>query len=116
MASSTPIHQMWLYIQLGLLAPQNKIKGAVGKNKLIDDSKYFIIAIDALANGVSTSPSNSELQSGKSFPKITIEDMVNTQYKNAYRTFGIKAHFRNSWWLHGQYASLAMDCLLSRFY
>lgn len=53
----------------------------IGPGKLIDDSKYYVIAIDALGNGVSTSPSNSELQSGKNFPVITIDDMVNSQYK-----------------------------------
>ncbi len=42
----------------------------------LDSSKYFIIAIDALANGVSSSPSNSKLQPRMQFPKITIHDMV----------------------------------------
>ena len=46
------------------------------KNGWIDTSKYFIIYTDALSNGVSSSPSNSE-----DFPEISIPDMVNTQYK-----------------------------------
>ena len=36
----------------------------------------YIIIVDALANGVSSSPSNT-----KQFPEITIRDMVNSQYK-----------------------------------
>ena len=36
----------------------------------------YIIIVDALANGVSSSPSNTE-----NFPEITIKDMVNSQYK-----------------------------------
>src|SRR5271154_2778149 len=31
----------------------------IGADKLVDPEKYFIIAIDALGNGVSSSPSNS---------------------------------------------------------
>ena len=53
----------------------------IGPGKLVDDTKYYVIAIDALGNGVSTSPSNSETQGGKKFPDITIVDMVNSQYK-----------------------------------
>jgi len=52
----------------------------IGPGKLIDDTKYYVIAVDALGNGISSSPSNSELQSGIDFPDITIEDMVNSQY------------------------------------
>jgi len=67
-----------------------QITGLIGQNKLVDDSKFYIIAIDALANGVSTSPSNSELQSGKDFPKISITDMVNSQYKMLTENLGFK--------------------------
>ncbi len=59
----------------------SQIASLVGSGKLIDDTKYYVIAIDALGNGISTSPSNSELQSGKDFPEISIDDMVNSQYK-----------------------------------
>lgn len=37
--------------------------------------------MDALGNGVSSSPSNSTAQPGTSFPEFTIVDMVNAQYK-----------------------------------
>lgn len=59
----------------------SQIANLIGPGKLIDDTKYYVIAIDALGNGVSTSPSNSELQSGKDFPEISIDDMVNSQYR-----------------------------------
>lgn len=48
---------------------------------LIDSTKYYIITVDALCNGVSSSPSNSKLQPRMSFPEVTIEDMVNTQHE-----------------------------------
>ena len=52
----------------------------IGPGKMADSNKYFVIAIDALSNGVSSSPSNSPGQSGKNFPVITIADMVESQH------------------------------------
>lgn len=48
----------------------------VGPGKFLDSSKYFIVVIDALSNGVSSSPSNSPQQPRMQFPRITIHDMV----------------------------------------
>ena len=52
-----------------------------GSGKLVDASIYFVVAIDSLSNGVSASPSNSRRQPRMKFPKITIRDMVNSQYQ-----------------------------------
>ena len=54
--------------------------GFIGPGKLFDSSKYFIIAVDAFGNGVSSSPSNSQHQPGKDFPKFSIRDMVRAQH------------------------------------
>jgi homoserine O-acetyltransferase/O-succinyltransferase len=43
---------------------------------LVDSSQYYVIVLDALGNGVSSSPSNA-----KNFPAISIRDMVNTEYE-----------------------------------
>lgn len=51
----------------------------VGPGKLVDSTKYFVIVVDALGNGVSSSPSNSASQPGGEFPPFTIRDMVKTQ-------------------------------------
>jgi homoserine O-acetyltransferase len=48
---------------------------------VLDPEKYFIVIVDALGNGVSTSPSNSETQAGEAFPQITITDMVISQHR-----------------------------------
>lgn len=53
----------------------------IGPGNLLDSSKYYIIAVDPLGNGVSSSPSNSETQSGKDFPLFTIRDMVHAQHR-----------------------------------
>lgn len=53
----------------------------VGPGKLADTSKYYVILIDALSNGVSSSPSNSTAQPRMKFPKITMRDMVDTEHE-----------------------------------
>lgn len=53
----------------------------IGPAKLYDSAKYFVVAIDALGDGVSSSPSNSTAQPGTQFPQFTIRDMVRSQYE-----------------------------------
>ena len=47
----------------------------------MDSSKYFVIAVDALGNGVSSSPSNSHAQPRMQFPRYSILDMVESQHQ-----------------------------------
>jgi homoserine O-acetyltransferase/O-succinyltransferase len=61
----------------------------IGPGKALDPSKYFIVCTDAIANGLTTSPSNSKLQPRMSFPKFTIRDMVASQYRLMKEKFGI---------------------------
>lgn len=55
--------------------------GLIGPGKLADTSRWFVVAVDALGNGVSSSPSNSRLQPGRSFPGFTVRDMVRAQHR-----------------------------------
>ncbi|MDX1555658.1 MAG: alpha/beta fold hydrolase [Xanthomonadales bacterium] len=50
--------------------------GKIGPGKLADTNRYYVIAVDSLGNGVSTSPSNAAEQGGTGFPAIAIDDMV----------------------------------------
>jgi len=52
----------------------------IGPGKLTDTDRYFVIAIDALGNGVPSSPSTSIRQPGTQFPDISIDGMVKLQY------------------------------------
>jgi homoserine O-acetyltransferase/O-succinyltransferase len=60
---------------------------SIGANGLVDPATYFVIAVDALGDGVSSSPSNSATQHGPDFPAFTIQDMVNSEYRLATETF-----------------------------
>jgi homoserine O-acetyltransferase len=52
-----------------------------GPGRLVDTSKFYVVAVDALSNGVSTSPSNSTAQPRMKFPRFTVGDMVNSQHE-----------------------------------
>lgn len=67
-----------------------QLVGNFGKDKMVDDAKFFVIAVDALGNGVTSSPSNSKLQPMEKFPRFSIRDMVNAEHQLVTRTFGIK--------------------------
>jgi homoserine O-acetyltransferase len=61
----------------------------IGPGKLVDSSRFFVIAVDALGNGVSSSPSNSKRQRCDKFPIFTIRDVVRTQYELLTKKLGI---------------------------
>src|SRR5580658_4670517 len=57
------------------------LKMFFGPDRMVDTTQYFVVAIDALGDGVSSSPSNSATQHGSKFPSITIRDMVNAEHR-----------------------------------
>ncbi len=83
--SNAVLFPTWLAGTSGELADL----GFIGPGKLADTEKYFVIAVDAFGNGVSSSPSNSKLQPEGSFPRFSIGDMVNAQHLLVSRHFGL---------------------------
>ena len=61
----------------------------IGPGKALDPDKYFIICTDAIGNGLTSSPSNSKAQPRMAFPKFTMRDMVESQYRLLKDKFGI---------------------------
>ena len=68
----------------------HRIDFLIGPGNALDTEKYFIICTDTMGNGLSSSPSNSEVQPGMRFPKFSIRDMVNSQHRFLTEKFGIK--------------------------
>ena len=58
-----------------------QLGGFLGSDGIVDTTEYYVIAVDALGNGVSSSPSNSSMQPGEAFPEISIRDMVHAQHR-----------------------------------
>jgi homoserine O-acetyltransferase len=61
----------------------------IGPGKALDTDKYFIVCTDAIANGLTTSPSNSTAHPHMKFPKFLMRDMVASQFKLLTEHLGI---------------------------
>ncbi len=68
----------------------HRIDYLIGPGRALDPAKYFIIATDAIGNGLTTSPSNSKSQPRMQFPRFNIRDMVNSQQRLVTEKFGIR--------------------------
>jgi homoserine acetyltransferase len=53
----------------------------VGPGNVADTGKYYVILVDSIGNGISSSPSNSKLQPLGKFPQFSIRDMVESEYQ-----------------------------------
>lgn len=54
----------------------HRIDHLIGPGKGLDPAKHFVISVDAISNGLTSSPSNSKTQPGMEFPRFNIRDMV----------------------------------------
>jgi len=53
----------------------------VGPGKVVDTTNYFVILVDAIGDGISSSPANSKKQPLMKFPKFSIRDMVESEHR-----------------------------------
>ncbi len=58
-----------------------------GNGRALDPAKYFIVIVNLIGNGVSSSPSNS---SGADFPVVTIADNVRLQHRLLVESYGVQ--------------------------
>jgi len=71
-------------------AQHGDIEWLIGPGKALDPAKYFIIVVDQLGNGLSSSPSNTPAPYDRMrFPAVTIRDDVAAQHKLLTSGFGI---------------------------
>lgn len=57
------------------------IGSLISIHNFIDTNAFAVLAVDALGNGISSSPSNYALRPGPAFPEIRIADMVKAEYE-----------------------------------
>lgn len=53
----------------------------VGAGRALDPEKYFIVIVNLLGNGESSSPSNHPTQHGPKFPRVSMLDNVQAQWR-----------------------------------
>ena len=59
----------------------------LGEGRALDPAKYFIVVVNLIGNGQSSSPSNTL---GADFPRVSIADNVRLQYRMLTEEFGVK--------------------------
>ncbi|MEQ8800030.1 MAG: alpha/beta fold hydrolase [Phycisphaerales bacterium] len=63
----------------------------IGKGRALDPDKYFIIVINQIGNGLSSSPHNTPAPAGMArFPRVRIGDDVRAQHRLLTEKFGIE--------------------------
>ena len=50
---------------------------------VVDTEKYFVILVDSIGNGATSSPSNNKTQPNMKFPEFSIRDMVESEHRLA---------------------------------
>lgn len=67
------------------------VQNYIGKGRALDPDKYFIILINQIGNGLSTSPHNTSGAGGMAmFPHVRISDDVQAQHRMITEKWGIK--------------------------
>ncbi len=72
-----------------LTGNHHRLDFLIGQRRAFDPSREFIVCVDPIGNGLSTSPSNSARQPGMQFPRFSIRDMVNAQHQLLSGQLGI---------------------------
>jgi len=62
-----------------IASSHHRLDFLIGEQRALDPTRHAVIAVDAIGNGLATSPSNSRRQAGMAFPRFTIRDMVESQ-------------------------------------
>ncbi len=66
-------------------------EGFFGTGRAIDPARHFVVSVNLLGNGLSSSPSNTAPpQDGPRFPKVTLYDNVAIQQRLLAERFGIE--------------------------
>ncbi len=68
----------------------HRVDFLIGPGKALDTNRYFIIATDAIGNGLTTSPSNSTAQPRMKFPQYSLRDMVASQHRLVTEHLGVQ--------------------------
>lgn len=73
-----------------LTGNHHRLDFLIGPGKALDTDRFFIVATDAIGNGISTSPSTSATQPRMRFPQFSIRDMVHAQHRLLTEHLGLR--------------------------
>lgn len=78
-------------VTISLSGNHHRLDFLIGPGKALDPERLFIVCVDPIGNGLSTSPSNSATQPGMLFPRFSIRDMVHSQHRFLTEELGIRS-------------------------
>jgi len=73
------LHEAPVLLTTAIGSTHHRLDFLIGEGRAFDPARRTIVVVDALGNGLSSSPSNSVAQGGADFPRIAIRDMVESQ-------------------------------------
>jgi homoserine O-acetyltransferase/O-succinyltransferase len=80
-----------IVVPSGYALTHDEVDWLTSAGKVLDPSRWFIISVSMLGNGLSSSPSNSEPPfDGKRYPRVTLTDNVRMQQRLVTEVFGIQ--------------------------
>jgi homoserine O-acetyltransferase len=69
-----------ILVTVSLTGNHHRLDFLIGPGRALDTERYFVVCVDPIGNGLTTSPSNSATQPGMQFPRFTLRDMVESQF------------------------------------
>lgn len=73
------LQHMPILVATAIGSTHHRLDFLIGEGDALDTSRNAVLVVDALGNGLSSSPSNSPAQPGAAFPRVTMRDMVESQ-------------------------------------
>ncbi|MBU1440728.1 MAG: alpha/beta fold hydrolase [Gammaproteobacteria bacterium] len=68
-----------ILVDTAIGSTHHRLDFLIGEGAALDTREHCVVVVDALGNGLSSSPSNSTSQPGALFPRFSIRDMVESQ-------------------------------------
>src|SRR5215475_12166045 len=68
-------------VTISLSGNHHRLDFLIGPGKALDPEHWFVVCVDPIGNGLTTSPSTSRAQPGMDFPRFVLRDMVLSQHR-----------------------------------
>ena len=74
-------HDNAVLVTISLSGNHHRLDFLIGPGKALDTERWFVVCVDPIGNGLTTSPSTSRAQPGMAFPRFVLRDMVLSQHR-----------------------------------
>jgi homoserine O-acetyltransferase len=83
-------HDNAILLTVSLTGNHHRLDFLIGPKRALDTERYYVICVDPIGNGMTSSPSNSVKQPGMRFPRFCLRDMVHSQHRLLTEELGIE--------------------------